>query len=227
MAENKEPSLNNSYYGPPIPPQQSHRRSGRAIPPGCKPYRLLCFIFKAITLVLIVLGIIVLILWLIFQPRDLHVYVENAQLARFDLAQNHTLYYDLALNMSIRNPNKAGLYYERVEAFASYDGSRFGYQSLPKFHQPRKSTVALHPSFQGQNLVLGNSVNGTFDREKGEGFFHISIKINTKVRLKMIVIQSAVYVPEVDCYLRLPVPSNITSVAAGFTRTECSVGSFS
>ncbi|KAG1369742.1 NDR1/HIN1-like protein 10 [Cocos nucifera] len=227
MAEIKEPSLNNSYYGPPIPPPPSHHHSGRATPLGWKPYCLLCSIFKAITLILIVLGILVLILWLIFQPRDLHVYVENANLARFDLAQNHTLYYDLALDMSFRNPNKAALYYERVESNALYDGSRFGYQSIPKFRQPRKSTVALHPSFQGQNLVLGNSVHETFDREKGEGFFYISIKMYTKVRLKMIVIKSAVYVPEVDCYLRLPVPSNITSVAAGFTRTRCSVDSFS
>lgn len=81
--------------------------------------------------------------------------------------------------------------------------------------------------FEGRTLVIGDTVRSTFDREKGEGWFYIDLKMYLKVRLKMLIVQSVEYRPDVSCSLRLPAPGNSTSAAAGFAVTDCNVDSFS
>lgn len=229
MAENKEAYLNQSYFGPTIPPQEPATRR-TPIPSSlqdCSPYSLLCHIFKIITIVLIVIGSTVLILWLVYQPNALNVNVETASLARYDLLPNNTLYYNLTAVLTVRNPNKRGeIYYKHVQVTAFYDGAKLNDIVLPLFHQPKKNTTTFSLSLVGPPVAVGESVNGTYGRERREGWFNVSLKFYTKVRLRMIIINSVEYTPEADCSLRLPVPANATSLAAGFQRTECHVDQF-
>ena len=55
------------------------------------------------------------------------------------------------------------------------------------------------------------------EEEEEEGFFGISVKLHERVRLKVIVMSSVEYRPYVDCFIRVPDPSNATAVAQGFT----------
>ncbi|WOL18542.1 NDR1/HIN1-like protein 10 [Canna indica] len=206
MAESKEAKRNQGFYGPSIR--------------GIDPYSLLCMAFRVITAIIIAIGVVVLALWLLYQPNTLKVFVEKATLARFDLAENGTLYFDLTLQMSIRNPNKKfDVCYKKMDLSALYDGSRFGYLSLPRSRQQPKTTMVISPEFRGQNLVVGAAEK--HKREEREGFFSVGVKIYTKVRLKMFVVESAEHTPEVDCYLRVPAPANATALVVGFKRTEC------
>ena len=231
MAETKEGYLNQSYYGPTIPPQQPTARpipsSMRAKLQDCTPYSLICMAFKMTTTVIIVLGTIVLVLWLVYQPSALKVYVENASLTRFDLLPNSTLHFNFTATLSVRNPNeKVGIYYKHVQATAFYSDAKLGDIVLPLFHQPKKNTTVFDLSYAGPPVVVGEAVNATYARERGEGWFWLSLKFYTKVRLRMIVISSVEYTPEGDCSLRLPAPANATSAAAGFERTGCHVDEF-
>lgn len=76
-------------------------------------------------------------------------------------------------------------------------------------------------------MAVGEAVNETYVRERGEGWFSLSLRFYTRVRLRMVVIDSVEYTPEADCGLRLPVPTNATSVRVGFERTQCHVDEFS
>ncbi|KAH7685539.1 Late embryogenesis abundant protein LEA-2 subgroup domain-containing protein [Dioscorea alata] len=233
MASNEphHDGLTGAFYGPNIPPEvpppNLHRPKHRRH--EFKPYTLLCTAFKIFTLVLITIGIIVLCLWLIYQPQTLKIHVQSANLTLFNLSpSNLTLYYNLSVNLTVRNPNqKYNLYFKRIEADALYSGSRFDFLLLPLYKQGRKNTTTLVFRFQGQNVVNGDTVRSTFDREKGEGWFYIDLKMYLKVRLKMLIVQSVEYRPDVSCSLRLPAPGNSTSAAAGFAVTECNVESFS
>ncbi|XP_039118475.1 NDR1/HIN1-like protein 10 [Dioscorea cayenensis subsp. rotundata] len=233
MASNEphHDGLTGAFYGPNIPPEvpppNVHRPKHRRH--EFKPYTLLCTAFKIFTLVLITIGIIVLCLWLIYQPQTLKIHVQSANLTLFNLsASNLTLYYNLSVNLTVRNPNqKYNLYFKRIEADALYNGPRFDFLLLPLYKQGRKNTTTLVFRFQGQNLVNGDTVRSTFDREKGEGWFYIDLKMYLKVRLKMLIVQSVEYRPDVSCSLRLPAPGNSTSAAAGFAVTECNVDSLS
>lgn len=193
-----------------------------------QPYSLLCMACKTLTTTFIILSIMALIFWLVFLPEDLKVHVESASLTRFELSQNHTLYYNFSFQMSLRNPNKKlGIHYKHIQVNALYGDSRFGFQVLSKLHQSHKSTMMISPVFRGQALLIVNSSMDTFAREKEKGFFYIGLKLYTKIKLKMLVFNSIEYRPDIDCYLRLPVPGTVTGAAGGFMRTRCDAQGFS
>ncbi|KAJ0976696.1 hypothetical protein J5N97_012170 [Dioscorea zingiberensis] len=126
MAEPKEEAFSNgeAFNGHPITPSKKTTRT--KLECG-SPYSILCMACKTFSTIFILIGIMALIFWLVFQPDDLKVYVEKASLTRFYLSENHTLYYNFTIEMSLRNPNKKlGIHYKHIEANALYGGSRFG-----------------------------------------------------------------------------------------------------
>ncbi|GJM92466.1 hypothetical protein PR202_ga08942 [Eleusine coracana subsp. coracana] len=200
--EHKIDHLDQPYYGPPIPLPTDPAPTGIARRDA---YSLFCLAFRVFTLVLIVLGIVALVLWLVYQPTRLKAYVDSASVTRFDLVDNGTrLQFNLTVAVSIRNPNrKQAVLYRQLEAVALYGGEQFGYVDLPQMRQEHKSTTEIRPSFQGQAPGAG-VVAALFGREKEVGFFNINVKLHTRVRLKFIIVNSVEYKPDVDCYIRFP-----------------------
>ncbi|RWR85244.1 NDR1/HIN1-Like protein 3-like protein [Cinnamomum micranthum f. kanehirae] len=223
MAETKQSHLNGAYYGPPIPPKQSYHRPGRGSGLCCGPCCILSALLKLIITIIVVLGIIVLVLWLVLRPSKVKVYVENASLTQFNLTDN-TLYYNLTLDMSVRNPNKrVGIYYDRLEATAYYDENRFAYTTLPSFYQGHKNTSMLYPVFSGESVVaLGSSGVADFNQDKSQGSFDIFVRVNLRIRFKVGPIKTNRYKPKFECDLKLPLSSD-GSTATGFTRTKCDI----
>ncbi|KAG1331736.1 NDR1/HIN1-like protein 10 [Cocos nucifera] len=217
MADSKQGNLNGAYYGPPVPPQRDYRSVGRHS--GCGPCCLLCNLLKFIISIVIILGIIVLVLWLVFRPNQLKVYVDSASLTEFNLTTNNNLQYDLNLTMSIRNPNKRiGIYYDYIEPRAYYDDERFAYTTVPPFYQGHKNTSMIYPVFQGQHLLSGNSVATTYNREKSEGYYYVDIKFYTRLRAKIGIFKIRYTKTKINCNLKLPVPG---SSSAAFETTKC------
>lgn len=216
MADSKQGHLNGAYYGPPVPPQRSYQSVGRHS--GCGPCCLLCNLLKFVISIVIILGIIVLVLWLVFRPDQLKVYVESASLTEFNLSSNNNLQYNLSLTMSIRNPNKRiGIYYDYIEPRAYFDGIRFDYTTVPPFYQGHKNTTVIYPAFQGTQ-ALQSSVTATYNTEKGEGYYYVDIKVHSKLRAKLGIFKIRYTKTKIDCNLKLPVPG---SSSAPFERTKC------
>lgn len=224
MAEAKQSHLNGAYYGPPIPPQQSYHRPGRGSSGlCCFPCCILNALVKLIVTIIVVLGIIVLVLWLVLRPSKVKVYVDNVSLTEFNLTDNN-LSYNLKLDMSVRNPNKrVGIYYDRLEATAYYEGNRFGYTTLPAFYQGHKNTSMLYPAFVGQSAIaLASSGVSDFNQDASQGYFDVFVRVNLRIRFKVGPIKTNRYKPKFECDLRIPLSSN-GSAAAGFTRTKCDI----
>jgi hypothetical protein len=189
------------------PPAAPEAGSGGVVPPARRldTYALACRAFRALTLVLIALGVVALVLWLVYQPSRLKAYVDSAQLTRFDLAGDNNvsrLRFDLTVVVSIRNPNRRqDVLYRRLEAVALYGGERIGRAAdLPRMRQPRKSTVEMRPGFHGVGAAAVSPAAAVlFRREKEEGFLGIGVKLHARMRLKASVVDSVEYRPDVDC----------------------------
>ncbi|XP_072979797.1 NDR1/HIN1-like protein 3 [Typha angustifolia] len=184
---------------------------------------LLYTLFKYILSFAVFSAVVAVVLWLIFRPDDIKASVDAASLTIFTLSSTtaNNLNYNLTLDMSIRNPNKrTSIYFEYVEAQALYAGSRFGFTTLPPFYQEHKTTKPIHPVFQGSQLVAGGSVVTTYERELGEGYFYIDVKLYTKLRLKAWIIKRNRLKSKIHCTLKLPVPG---SSNAAFEGTKCDV----
>jgi hypothetical protein len=224
--EHKIDHLDQGYYGPIIPhkdPPTPRRLPCVAV---ANPYALLCTAFRALTFVLIAVGVVALVLSLVFQLLNLKAYVDSAMFTRFDLGTggNGTtaeVHYNLTVALSILNPNpKRAVVYRSLEAVVLYAGERFEYISYPRMWQEQKNRTEIRPSFDGQSPVAA-APSAAFGREKGEGFFNINVKVYTRVRLNAAIVNSVVYSPEVHCYVTVPDPGNSTAVAQGFAATEC------
>ncbi|XP_047338693.1 NDR1/HIN1-like protein 3 [Impatiens glandulifera] len=226
MTNSRQPHLNGAFYGPSIPPPSSnnyhHPIRGGGGGTGCccccDCLGCLCscicnLILQILCTILLILGVIVFVLWLIFRPNKVKFYADDASLTRFDLSStNNTLYYNLSLNLTIRNPNKrVGIYYDSFETNAYYENQRFATELLTKFYQGKKNTTSLEAEIKGQNLLLLQIDRTQYNSEKKSGVFSIELKLRLRVRLKAWWFKSPRFTAKVNCDLKVPMNSTFES----------------
>ncbi|KAK1397256.1 Harpin inducing protein [Heracleum sosnowskyi] len=167
------------------------------------------FIFQIVCALLLIVGIVVFILWLILRPNPVKFYVTDASLTQFDISPTNNVLYNLALSMKVRNPNKCiEIYYDQIEAEASYAGQVFAATDVTGFYQGDKETDFLNMVFNGQNLmVLEKDDLSKFDFETEMESFSIDIKLDLKVRLKSLLFKTLKLSPKIECDLKVPLDS--------------------
>ncbi|KAH9674385.1 NDR1/HIN1-like protein 10 [Citrus sinensis] len=224
MAEQQAP-LNGAYYGPAVPPPTKHyHRPGRG--GGCGGCCcLFTLLIKIIVSAVLILGLAALIVWLIFRPiNKVKFHVTDASLTEFNLTSNNNLNYKLALNITIRNPNKKiGVHYDRIEARVYYDDKRLTSVPLTPFYQGHKNTSYLNPVFEGQQILLGGALRD-YNKENNAGVFSIDVKLKLKVRFKLGKIKTPKFKPTIECDLKVPLnSSNGRFAGRRFETTKCDV----
>ncbi|RAL44639.1 hypothetical protein DM860_003398 [Cuscuta australis] len=227
-----EAHLNGAYYGPSIPPPttKSYHRPGRGSRGGCCCccdlfsclFTCACnCLFKILCTLIVFLGVATVVLWLVLRPHKINFHVEDAALTRFHLSpMNNTLYYDLAVTVSARNPNKRiGVYYDSVDATAFYRDHRLStVQDLGGFYQGHKNTTVLKAAFKGQSVVpLDGGDRGGYDGETKEGVYGIDVKLKMRIRLKLRWIKTRKMKPTIECDLKVPLSGSKNP----FERTRC------
>lgn len=207
----KQPYLNGNFYGPAVPPpsKTSRRR------------RILCTILKVKIALIVVIGILLLILGLVYRPEKLEFNVSSAKLTQFNITNNQ-LFYNLALNVTIRNPNKRyRVYYDNTQMDVFYKNQRLDIRWLPAFFQDTKTTVVLIPdNFEGQRrMFLTGDDNVEYTSEKAAGLYSIDVKFFLWLRMKSgkVVLK---YKPKVYCGFKVPLINGPNSSFL-FPNTAC------
>ncbi|KAK7284795.1 hypothetical protein RJT34_19548 [Clitoria ternatea] len=227
MADNKQPHLNGAYYGPAIPPAAQQPRYHHHRSRSC-----CCCLFgifwKILAALIVLAGLTILIFWLVVQPRPFKFYVDATDLTQFEYhTNNNTLNYNMVLNFTVRNPNKKlSIYYDKVEALAFYEDTRFGSYDvityLNSFRQYKKSTSPMSAVFAGERvLVLDNDQIAKFNEDKNAGAFDIFVKLYFRIRFRLGDRTTSTYKPKVKCDIRVPLIAN--NVTTFFKTTECDV----
>ncbi|XVE96311.1 hypothetical protein REPUB_Repub02eG0210400 [Reevesia pubescens] len=222
MAE-KQAHLNGAYYGPSIPPATAnYHRPGRGSGCGCG-CCLLKLLFNIIITAVVIIGLAVLIFWLIFRPTAVKFHVRDVSPTEFNLTNNNTLNYNLALNITVRNPNRRiGIHYDRIEARAYYEDQRFATQTLTSFYQGHKNTSFLNPVFRGQQIVmLGADETSKFNEESTRGIYSIDVKLYLRIRFKVGRVRTGRFKPKISCDLKVPFSSADGSLAGAPETTRC------
>lgn len=164
---------------------------------------------------------IILTLWLVFRPNKLKFYVNDASLTRFVIVDN-TLHYDLALNMTVRNPNKhLCVWYNNIEVDAFYEGKEFESVPFDRSHQGHKNTTVFPLAFLGQKLLLlGSNQITNYEDDMSSGIYDIVIKLHTHARFRLWWIEFPKFKPKIDCLLKIPLNSKGQSTKT-FESTRC------
>ncbi|KAK4371780.1 hypothetical protein RND71_007164 [Anisodus tanguticus] len=226
-----EHHLNGAYYGPSIPPpSKTYHHPGHGGSGGCccNPFTCCCScifncictcIFQILCTLLVIIAVVGFILWFVLRPNKVNFHVADASINHFDFSdRNNTLNYDIALNISIRNPNKRiGIYYDLIEARAYYHGGNFGNTTLDPFYQGHKNTTDLDLVFKGSNSIqLGDKARSDYNGEKDNGVYEIGLKLYMRIRFKFGWIKTKKIKPMIKCDLKVPFKANGT-----FERTQC------
>lgn len=232
MGDTRQPHLNGAYYGPSIPPPatKAYHRPGRGSGCCCNPFSCCCgclmncictCVFQVICTILVVLAVIVFVLWLVFRPNAVKFYASDASLTQFSFDNNNTLRYNLLVNLTIRNPNKRiGIYYDRIDATAIYEGHRFGFDQLDRFYQGHKTTNNLTAEFNGTQLMpLSGEQLTKLNGDRSAGAYDIDVKLNLRIRLKFWFVKSMKWKPKIECDLRIPL--NGAGSSETFQRKRC------
>ncbi|KAI3518725.1 hypothetical protein L2E82_34778 [Cichorium intybus] len=234
MSSSDQAHLNGAYYGPSIPPpskkSRSYNRHGRG-GGSCNPLSWCCsclcgcvfnLIFQIIITIVVLLGIAVLVFWLIFRPNAPKFHVNEATLTQFNLSSdNNTLYYNLRVNMTFRNPNKRiGIYYDRIEANAEYHGKRFASRNLDGFYLGHKRENNLGTEFIGEQVVVLGDDRSDYDKERNDGVYNIDLKLRLRLRLKVGWAKPK-FKPKFECELKVPMTTGGRVSSPGFQRTKC------
>ncbi|KAK1561954.1 hypothetical protein Q3G72_003776 [Acer saccharum] len=218
----KQAHLNGAYYGPNIPPKTDYHRPGRRS--GCGGGGCFCcllkLILKIVVTIVVILGLAALIFWLIFRPiNEIKFHANNVSLTQFNLTDNKNLNYRLALDITIRNPNKKiGVYYDRIEAGAYYEDQRLKSVSITPFYQGHKNTTVLNVMFEGQQPLFGEGIQD-FTQEKTSGIYSVDVKLYLRIRFKLGKVKSPRLKPRIDCELKVPVNSSNGGGASGAADT--------
>ncbi|XP_061338112.1 NDR1/HIN1-like protein 10 [Gastrolobium bilobum] len=222
----KQPQLNGAYYGPAIPPAEQHRyRHHRGRSCCCC---LFGFFWKLLIALIVLAGLAILIFWLVVQPRSFKFYVTEAKLTQFDYS-NNTLRYNMVLNFTARNPNKKlSIYYDKVEALAFYEGSRFANSDvithMNSFRQYKKSTNPMSAVFSGQPLLLlDNDQVSDFNQDKSAGVYDIYVKLYFRIRFRLGDVITGTKKPKAKCELKVPLSSNSATILTPFEPVKCDV----
>nr|DAD48400.1 TPA_asm: hypothetical protein HUJ06_018337 [Nelumbo nucifera] len=187
-----------------------------------KPFLFIC------VMIIIGLGFIFwisyFIFWLLVHPKKVECHVVNASFVEFNQSTDGMLHYNLALNMSLRNPNnKLGIYYSQIEGNAYFHKLLIGNVTLIPFHQGHNNTSILNPVFKGESPALQDTSQlDNFNAEKTAGIFQVEVELLLRTKYRVGFLSFSGYDPEIKCELGVPLVSKL-NLTKRFPTTKCNV----
>ncbi|PON42445.1 Protein YLS [Parasponia andersonii] len=140
-------------------------------------------------MVIIIVSIIISIVFLVPAPHELVFTITDASLAEFDYSTTTqtALSYSLALNITIRNPNKkGGLYFDKILVIANYRDKTFSVVNLtstPFYLGAKNVTVLDSIVLRGRQSLLFNERDvEKYDSETSYGVYSVDVKLDLRLR---------------------------------------------
>ncbi|XAR60047.1 hypothetical protein NMG60_11033278 [Bertholletia excelsa] len=176
-------------------------------------------IIAIVLLTLIVLvAVAVLVIWLAIRPKRLVYTVEHGSIQGFNLTGDNHL--NATFNFALRsyNPNtRVSIYYDKIEAWVSYNDLDLAFTSVDPFYQPRRNVTHLELKLVAQQSAMYGAVAKDLRMEKAAGEVEVDVRLKARVRLKAGAWKSNHRTLKVECSpVRVPFSSS-----KGFERTYC------
>jgi len=174
----------------------------------CRNRCISCICCAFITLIFIFI-VSTIIFWIIISPSNVKFHVTDASLTQFNLTNNNTLYYNLKVNVTVRNPNNnIVVYYRRIKAIAWYKDNDFGWVNLTPFDQGHKNTTVLQVLFEGQSVLkLKPRKLGEYKEETNIRVYNdMAVDFDLRIRAKFGRFKSSRFDPPIVQCRRLSVP---------------------
>ncbi|XP_031393357.1 NDR1/HIN1-like protein 26 [Punica granatum] len=146
---------------------------------------------------------LIFLIYIILHPAKPQFSLCQADLYKLDLTLGpaHFLNSSIQLTLQSKNPNtKVGIYYDELQAYASYKGQQITVDSpIPPFYQGHGESNTLSASLAGSELPVGPSFGYEVGKDQTAGKLVLNLKVNGRIRWKVGMWVSARYRLNVDC----------------------------
>ncbi|KAM7522542.1 hypothetical protein LguiA_012444 [Lonicera macranthoides] len=171
-----------------------------------------------LTLIFVILFIILLI-FLILRPSKPRFILQDATVFAFNVTAPNLLTANLQVTLSSRNPNQhIGVYYDRVDIYASYRGQQITLPTLlPSTYQGHKDVTVWSPFLYGIAVPVAPYLADSLGQDQTAGTVLINIRATGRVRWKVGTFVSGKYRLNVNCpaYINLGSKNNGFPVGSG------------
>jgi len=176
---------------PPLKSQRKLHRNG-----GC----CCCLIvfFSILLFLVVAVGILVLVLWLVYNPKLPHYTVQDAQIVKLNVnsrngsstvgqpLQNPVLNTDILFTVQARNPNhKIGISYHQIRIDGTYQGTSVGQCNIPGFYQSVDNTTTLTAELRVTNSQLTDSEGTALQTDIDNNDIGLLGRVDVKVGVKI------------------------------------------
>lgn len=158
-------------------------------------------LFTAFLAFIILILFIILLVWLILRPTKPRFILQDATVYAFNVSAPNFLTSDFQITLSSRNPNDhIGIYYDRVDVYASYRGQQITLPTLlPSTYQGHKDITVWSPFLYGNSVPIAPYYTDALAQDQFAGTVLIHIRVNGRVRWKVGTFVSGRYHLYVNC----------------------------
>ncbi|ESQ40557.1 hypothetical protein EUTSA_v10015955mg [Eutrema salsugineum] len=139
--------------------------------------------------ILFVMLIIFLIAFAILKPSKPRFILQDATVFSFNVSGNppNLLTSNFQITLNSRNPNgKIGIYYDRLDAYASYQSQQITYAtSIPATYQRHQEVNVWSPFVGGKSVPVAPYNALSLDQEQTRGAIKLVVHIDGRVRFKV------------------------------------------
>lgn len=145
-----------------------------------------CAILLILALIVLT-GLAVLITWLAVQPRKLKYSIEHGSIGGFNLSSgSDRLNAEFDFVLRAHNPNRhVSLYYDRIDVTVMYQDQKLSVNNVHPFYQRRRNVTFVDLDLEAKNATVYGATARDLRMERTAGEVNLSVKIRSKIRLKV------------------------------------------
>ncbi|XP_057472331.1 NDR1/HIN1-like protein 26 [Actinidia eriantha] len=154
------------------------------------------------------------LVWLILHPSKPDFSLKEANIYQLNISTPHNLLNSsIQLTLLSKNPNnKVGIYYDKLQVYASYKGQEItADSSLPPFYQGHGERNMLSTELAGAGLPVGPTFGYEVGCDWTAGKMFLSLHVKGSLRWKVGTWVSSRYTFHVNCAAITEFGSNTTS----------------
>ncbi|PIA54377.1 hypothetical protein AQUCO_00900725v1 [Aquilegia coerulea] len=185
---------------------------------GSSKRRLFRRLFAAFLAFIILVLFVILLVWLILRPTKPKFTLQDATVYNFNItAGQNMLSSYLQVTIASKNRNdRIGIYYDRLDAFATYRGQQITLAtSIPSTYQGHDDINIWSPFLTGNSEPIAPFLASNLAQDQMAGQILVSIKLDGRVRWKVGSWTSGRYHLFVNCPAYLTFGSKFSGVNVG------------
>ncbi|KAL2536187.1 Late embryogenesis abundant (LEA) hydroxyproline-rich glycoprotein family [Forsythia ovata] len=140
------------------------------------------YIAMVLITLIILASLIVLINWLLVQPKKLKYSMEDGSVSGYNLSNDHHFNATFHLVLLANNPNKrVSLRYDKIEVSVLYEDQKLSVNNISPFYQPRKNVTHPNVNLEAKNVTLYEAVARDLKMERTSGNVELDVKGENQV----------------------------------------------